>query len=252
MPGQLSQPAAARPTEKKKSVATQAKATDVKSSRARGRPKGSRNKPKALIPKELASEFLGVVRDILPEEYYKEMRDSIRSGKNISTINEAKILMKLMGPPVWQRLIEESRSVEQVPELDPELAGEIGPEPPRVRPFDRDLNERLKVLLAVMQFVDKMEKQDDQQDNSEKPFLEIFARRGIDAARIEVVTRREPRLVGGDSDGVGRPAIDAGTIPDSVPERQVNLQDSEQVETVRVLNDDISGDDSFSEREEEL
>ena len=212
-----------------KSVATQSKATEVKSERARGRPKGSRNQPKALIPKDLANEFLGVVKDLLPAEYYDEMKAAIRTGKNISTLSEAKILLKLMGPPIWMRLIQESKQKPAVPTFDPDLADEIGAEPASgVQPFDKDLNERLKVMIQMMQFVDKLEKNDEATNSDTKPILEIFARRGINAARIDFVTNPEPRLVGGNSDGIGRESVEFRAIPSEIPERQIDVQDNEQ------------------------
>ena len=212
-----------------KSVANKSKISGTHSERARGRPKGSRNLPKALIPKELANEFLGVVRDLLPAEYYDEMKAAIRTGKNISTLSEAKILLKLMGPPIWMRLIQESKPVQVNPTFDPDLADEIGGQPQSgVQPFDKDLNERLKVMIQMMQFVDKLEKNDEATNTDTKPILEIFARRGINAARIDFVTNPEPRSVGGNTDGIGRESVEFRAIPSEVPERQIVVSDNEQ------------------------
>jgi len=244
---------ASRSTEGKSSVSTLTKAANTKIERKRGRPLGSKNQPKALVPRELASEFLGVVKGILPPEYYQEMKDAIRSGKNISTVNEAKILMKLMGPPIWLRLIEESKPVAEAPPFDPDLANEIGQEPqPTVRPFDKDLNERLKVMLQFMQFVEKVESNDDNADTSTKPILEITARRGIDGGRFKFLIGGESGSMGGSADGTGRPAIEVGTLPDTFSERPFDVSDSEQVQTVRVFNDTGSGNDARGEYEEEL
>lgn len=222
--------AAPRATEGAKSVATHHKGNEIRSERKRGRPAGSKNKPKALIPKELASDFLGVIKEMLPPEYYADMRDAIRNGKNISTINEAKILLKLMGPPVWLRLIEESRPVQQPsPDFDDDLADEIGYEPePKVRPFDKDLNERLKVMLQIMQFISKVESEEDESDNSQKPILEIIARRGINSERVKFLVGVESGDVGGNPDGTGRLPAGTRTVSGEVPERQVDISDSEQ------------------------
>jgi hypothetical protein len=225
--------AANRPTENARlqpnSVANISKLSKTHSERKRGRPPGSRNQPKALIPKEMANEFLGVVKDLLPAEYYDDMKAAIRSGKNISTTSEAKILLKLMGPPVWMRLIQESRPVTVVPQFDPELEEEIGSAPQTgVQPFDKDLNERIKVLIQLMQFVSKLEQNDEATNTDQKPILEVFARRGIDAARIDFITNPELRTVGGNVDGTGRGSLEFRAIPSEVPERQIDVPDSQQ------------------------
>ena len=253
----LVQEAPARPTEGMVTAANKsAKANATLAARRRGRPRGSRNKPKALIPKEIATEFLGVVRELLPEEYYKEMRDAIRTGKNISTLNEAKILMKLMGPPIWKRLIDEAsgRGAEEEEVFDPDLAAEIGAvSSGKSKAFDKDLDERIKVYINLMTFVDKLEKQSDEGANSkEEPILKVFARRGIDAARIDFVANPELRLVGGDIDGTGRGSAEIRAIPSQVPERQINIQDNVQGEATWDINDGRVGNDALSGDETQL
>ena len=221
--------------------------TQWERNRGRGRPKGSKNKPKALITKEIASELLGVVRQTLPPELYEEMKEAVRNGKNISTINEAKILMKLMGPPIWQRLIEEANQKPPMPSgFDPDLEDELGDDLPNsnVTPFNKDLNERVKVYMGLMQFVDKMERADDQPNNTAKPILEIFARRGVDGSRVDFLIGGIAQSVGGDADGTGRDAIEPRTVSGQVPERPLDVQDSQQVSAIRVLNDNSVGDDA--------
>lgn len=240
--------AAARPTEGGviHSKANKDKAGETHSERKRGRPKGSKNKPKALIPKEVAADLLGVVKQTLPPELYQEMKEAIRSGKNISTINEARILMKLMGPPVWQRLIEEVQPKKApVTDIDPDLIDEIGGMPDDQPPgFDKDLNERLKVLINLMSFVAKLEQNDEAADSTEKPILEIIARRGLDSERIKFLVGVESGNVGGNTDGVGRADSGTGAIPNQLSERPLDIQDSEQITAVRVLDPDSTGDNA--------
>lgn len=242
------QEAAPRSTESKHTLANRDKVsqTHTERKRGRGRPKGAKNKPKALIPKEVANDLLGVVKQTLPPELYNEMKQDVKSGKNISTINEARILMKLMGPPVWQRLIEEVQPKKPVvtdidPDLQDELEGVPSGEPAG---FDKDLNERLKVLINLMQFVAKLEQADDESNSSEKPILEIIARRGLDSERVKFLVGVESGDVGGSADGVGRAQGDIRAIPDTVPERQIDVSDSEQVKAARVVNADSVGDNS--------
>lgn len=216
--------------------------THSEQKRGRGRPAGSKNKPSQLIPKELAAEFLGVVKEILPEEYYKEMRDAIRKGKNISTLNEAKIMLKLMGPPIWKRLIEEANSKPQLPPgFDPDLEDELGDIPQQSSAFAKDLDERIKVWMNMAALVERLEKSDEAAHSGTEPILEVFAKRGIDAGRIEFITNTVARNLGGNSDGDRRGTIEVRAIPAQVAERPLDVQDWEQGETVRDVSDDFSG-----------
>jgi hypothetical protein len=187
-----------------------------------GRPIGAKNKPKGLMPKDFANEFLGVIKDILPAEYYQEMKDAVRTGKNISTATEAKITLKLMGPAIWRRLIDEGKVSED---------GEP-------KEFARDLTERLKVYMSLMGFIEKV---DDAPEghNTQKPIFEVFAKRGTDGGRLKVLVGYESGSVGGSADGVGGASDSVGAIPDTVSERHVYISDSEQVEADRVLNDTV-------------
>lgn len=186
-----------------------------------GRPKGSKSKPKPLIPKELASEFLGVIKDVIPSSYYDEMKLAIKQGKAISTITEAKITLKLMGPAIWKRLITEG------------VVREDGTLPE----FSRDLNERLKVYTGLMAFIEKVEGDDEGTSSKEKPIIEIFARRGLSAERLGLLVGFQPSDMGGDTDGTGGEPRRVGAIPDTVPQRQVNVSDSEQVEADWLFDD---------------
>lgn len=244
-----SQEAAPRDTEGGTTLKNKTKHGETQSERKRGRPKGSKNKPKALIPKEVANDLLGVVKTVLPPELYDEMKKAVKDGKNISTINEARILMKLMGPPIWLRLIEEAGNSRPAPQvIDPDLQDEIGELPDDEKPgFDKGLNERLKVLINLMQFVAKLEQEeDDKSDNTAKPILEIIARRGYDAGRIKVLAGYESGDVGGNPDGVRGGVIDVGAVSDTVPQRQVDVQDSQQEPPVRVLDATVDRDDPRS------
>ena len=248
------QSAAPRGSYLKHTPANKDRTGNTLSERKRGRPTGSKNRPRALIPKEVAADLLGVVKQTLPPELYDEMRDAIRSGKNISTINEAKILMKLMGPPVWQRLIEEVQPPKQdAVIIDPDLRDEIG-EMPSDEPsgFDKGLNERLKVLISLMQFVAKLEQNDESTDPTTKPILEIIARRGIDSGRVKFLIGVESGDVGGSPDGTGGAQSGVRTVSGELSERQVNVSDSQQGTSVRVLDPDSLGDYTEGGDEQEL
>jgi hypothetical protein len=221
--------------------------------RGRGRPVGSRNKPRGLIPKELANEFLGVVQTLLPAEHYEEMKSAIKDGKSISVLSEAKITLKLMGPPIWKRLIDEgSKQVQKPAGIDADMVDEIG-EAPLPAGFSRDLNERMKIYMGLMEFIDKAERRNDEgTPSSKKPILEIFARRGVDGDRLRILVGIESGSVGGDANQSGRQALGIGTIPDTLPQRSVNVQDHEQGTTTGYLPDDIGGDSTLGQYKEQL
>jgi hypothetical protein len=203
----------------------------VATKRARGRPAGSKNKAKGLIPKEFAAEFLGVIKQILPPEHYEEMRAAIQEGKTISTLAEARITLKLMGPPIWQRLLEESRPKVQATDIDPDALEEIGGAPEPKLSFSRDLNERMKIYLSLIDFIDKSERRDDEAtDSRSKPIIEVFARRGIDSERLRILVGVESGSVGGNANEAGGQSSYTRTIPDTLPERQVSVPDSEEIE----------------------
>jgi hypothetical protein len=225
-----------------------AKAQEVQATRrGRGRPTGSKNKPKGLVPKELAAEFLGVVKTILPPEHYEEMRKAVQEGKSISVLSEAKITLKLMSPAIWQRLIMEGQQKAKPPAgIDPDMIDEIGAVD-QPSGFSRDLNERMKIYMGLLDFIDKSERRNDEAaDTGKKPILEIFARRGVDGDRLRLLVGVESSSLGGDPDESGRQTLGAGTIPDQVPERPVHIPDNAQGSSVGDVSYDQRGDSARS------
>lgn len=213
-----------------------------------GRPRGSKNKATGLIPTELADKFLDSVRPLLPPEHYEEMKAAVRGGKAISTVTEAKIMLKLMGPSLMRRLIDEYDPDKGV---DPDVLAETGP---RDIEFKKDTNERLKVWMDLLGMVNKMENIEDaaQGHSKAKPLTEITIKRGLDAGRLTFLLGSESGSVGGDADGTGRETITVRAISDSLPERPLDIQDSEQESSTGILDGVEYRDGSFSDSEEEL
>jgi hypothetical protein len=218
----LRQTAAARSTEGgATSVSSLARSAETK--RQRGRPKGAKNTPKPILPKQLALELVDAIRPMVTEEQYLEMSAAVKAGKGVSTLSEAKIMLKLMGPSLMKRLIEEQNPNAGV---DPELLKELGP---REIEFKKDTNERINVWMRLLELVYKMETKEDASTghNQKKPLVEIFAKRGFDSGRLAIHVNTEPIAMGGDVDGIGREAISARTVSDKLPERPFYVQDSE-------------------------
>ena len=205
----------------------------VETKRQRGRPKGSKNKANEILPKQLALELIDAVRPMITEEQYEEMKLAVKSGKNISTLSEAKIMLKLMGPSLMKRLIEEQNPNAGISQ---EMLDELGP---RDIEFKKDTNERINVWMRLLELVYKMETKEDASTghNQKKPLIEIFAKRGFDSGRLAIHVGPESITVGRDADGTGREAISARTVSDKLPERPFDIQDSEQESSARVLDD---------------
>jgi hypothetical protein len=202
--------------------------------RRKGRPPGAKSRPKGLIPTELADKFLDSVRPLLPEEHYQQMKLAVKEGKAISTITEAKIMLKLMGPSLMRRLISE---YDPLKGMDPEVAQELGISSDESE-FKKDTNDRLKVWMDLLKLVHQMESAEDAAEghNKKKPLTEITIRRGLDGGRFKVLLGIESSDLGGNTDGTGRETITVRTVPDSVSERQESFQDSMQEQAVGILD----------------
>lgn len=156
----------------------------------RGRPAGSTNKPKSLVPKEVASEMLLAMKDQLPPDQFEYLRGVIQQGKAISTKTELDTLILLL-----------SRN------LYPALVGEMKAEDPLEEPkFRRDVTERLKVLNSLLGLRNQIDKRDDTQVDGSEPLLRIYANRGIDPDRLRVLIgygAEQPRVVDGTAYAAG-------------------------------------------------
>jgi len=220
-----------------------------------GRPPGSKNKAKPLIPKELAQEMLDVLKPILPESDYDRIRSAIHEGKAISTLAEAKITLKLMGPSIWYRLLAEARIKKPKKNTtDPDLAGELGidDEEDMVR-FDRDLNERLKIYQNFLDMINKWERLDaGQSDTKAQPLIEVVKRSGFNGERFSITIGDQYGSVDRNLDEAGGEDSTVGAFSDQVPQRQIIIEDRQQIPAVRLLNDSERRSDPFRRDEEEL
>lgn len=195
-----------------------------------GRPPGSRNRPKQLVPTEMANAILLAMKDTLPPDHLEYMKGVMREGKSISTKHELDVLVMLLSRNLMPVLIEET-----LPKK-----GEDGKALPAE--FRRDVTERLKVLSSMLGLRHQIDKRDEPANGTE-PLLQIFAGRGIDPGRIAILIDRASGVVGS-PDGARLVTDEARALPDSIPERQVEIQDSEQVSPSGILNGDFWRDDS--------
>lgn len=226
----------ARSTEGKQGISEsfQTKATETKRARA-GRPKGAKNKAKALIPNELANQILLAMEGKIAADDYEYLKQVVREGKMVSAEREAKIMLAMLRANLLPMMMEEMKG-QQI--TDPE-GNVLSVE----HKFRSDVTDRLKVWNSLLNTVATIERRNDQgTDTAEKPVFEVFARRGMDGGRLKVLVGYEHGGMDGDSDRNGRGEDQIGAIPDQLPERQIDVSNSQQVEATWHVVDDISGD----------
>lgn len=224
------QEAQPRPTEGGSRAGIEAKASETK--RSRGRPKGAKNKTKALIPTELASQILIEMKNTLPPDHFEYMRKVIREGAAVSVEREVQIMLLLLGRNLVPTILEETRE-----------GGE----------FRKDVTERLKVWNSLAGILFQMEKNNDEgTSGKDKPILQVFQRSGLDPGRVNILLGIQSGDVGGNPLRVGGPEVEVRAIPNQLPERPLDVPNSEQEPTTWVLDDNGLRDDTRSMREAEL
>lgn len=201
----------------------------------RGRPKGSKNKPKGILPTELANTILLEMKTMLPPEHYEYMRSVIRDGAAISTERERDTLILLLGRNLYPALVMEGMSSSSDEEEDdffddpdsPRSTAEQTVEKKLKMPvFRKDVTERLKVLQSLLDQKEKSERASS--EPKDKQILTIIGRSGVDADRVRVLIGYESGPVAGNPDSPEQPADGPRTVSGEVPSGQVVLPSGEQ------------------------
>lgn len=214
----------------------------------RGRPPGSPNRPKSLLPANVADQILLQMKDMLPREHFDYMKGVIKDGKAISTKTELDALILLLSRNLYPALVMEQVTVEEGDKGDDffkededdgrSTAEQVVDKKLKMPVFRKDVTERLKVLQGLLSLRNQVEKRDaDDATDGKEQVLRIVAGRGIDTDRLRVLVGIESGSVAGNSDGVGRPD-QARTVSDQVPERQELLPSSVEGEADWVLDGD--------------
>lgn len=158
--------------------------------RGRGRPKGSQNKPKSLVPKELAHELLLIMKDQLPPEHFEYMKSVIKDGGAISTKQELDTMLLLLGRNLYPFLIKETQpTVKRDADGNP-VFGDDGLELFEEPAFRKDVTERLKVWKSLLDTRAQIEKNEKPEDAGESPVLKLWADRNM-TGRIGVLINVE-------------------------------------------------------------
>ena len=200
-----------RPTEGSKQTGAVARTRNLSGAkRSAGRPAGSKNRSKSLIPTDLADEMLVKMKDSIPAEHYEYLRKVIKGGDVVSTEKELDILILLLGRNLHPALIEETHAVANDPE-DPDAKG--------ITVFRKDVTERLKVLNSLLSLRHQMDKSKDEGKDGKQPLLTIVAdRKLLEGGRLGVLLGGVPGPVAGDSDGVERRTLPARTVSSPISE----------------------------------
>lgn len=205
-----------RPTEGSRQTGAVARTRNLSGEkRGRGRPAGSKNKSKSLVPTELASEMLLQFEGQIPPEHFEYLKKVIKGGDVVSTEKELDILIVLLGRNLHPALIGEMGGEEETTE-DPET-GEITTSKKVV--FRRDVTERLKVLNSLLSLRHQVEKNKEDGKDGKQPLLTIVADRNLlDGGRLGVLVGGVSGPMAGNTDGVGRPTIPPRTVSSPISE----------------------------------
>jgi len=193
--------------------------------RGRGRPKGSTNKPKSLVPKELANELLLIMKDQIPAEHFEYMKSVIKDGGAISTKQELDTMLLLLGRNLYPFLIRETQPQQVIDSDGNPVLGPDGQPLFHEPEFRKDVTERLKVWKSLLDTRAQIEKAEKPKDEGDSPVLKLWADRSMQG-RVAILVNgvntdvpadagANPRLAlpasgaAGDDDGTGRSADEA-------------------------------------------
>lgn len=177
--------------------------------RGRGRPAGSKNKSKSLVPTELANQMLLSFEGQIPPEHFEYLKRVVKGGDVVSTEKELDILIVLLGRNLHPALIGEMAGEEEVT-VDEET-GEVTTRNKVV--FRRDVTERLKVLNSLLSLRHQVEKNKDDGKDGEQPLLKIVADRNLlEGGRLGILVGGVSGPMVGNTDGVGRSALPPRTV----------------------------------------
>lgn len=178
--------------------------------RGRGRPPGSKNKSKSLVPSELAEQMLIQFEGVIPPEHFTYLKKVVKGGEVVSTERELDILILLLGRNLHPALISEMGGEEEI-DIDPDTGEVLGTTKKVV--FRRDVTERLKVLNSLLTLRHQVEKSKDTEKDGEQPLVKIVADRNLLAnGRLGILVGQVPGSMAGNADDAGRSAVQIGAV----------------------------------------
>jgi hypothetical protein len=197
--------------------------------RQRGRPKGSKNKAKSLIPREMALEIVDRLEPIIQDkEHFEYLKGVIVGGKAIALDRELDTIILLLNRQLVPAMMAEIDG----PPL-PEGVEDPNPSAIKMPEFDKSVTERLKVLKEFIALKSQRERASDEPDNSKEPILQIFAKRGIDGDRLRIAIEHRSGGLVGSTDEFESEADSAGNVSEAISVRPISLPGRGQGEADR-------------------
>lgn len=204
---------------------------------ARGRPAGSVNRPKSLIPKNVGNKLLANMEAQLAPEQFEYLKGVVRDGKPIETKNEVDTLIALLTRNLYPALIHEMLPVE-----DGGLGGV----------YRKDVTDRLKIVHSLFNLRHQIDKNDEPEDTKSDTILTITAKRGFNLDRLGILVGQQPDSMERDSHRIGGESDPIRALPDTLSERPFEVSYSEQGSPDRVLDGDSDGGRVLRDDEDEL
>ena len=203
----------------------------------RGRPKGSKNKSRGLIPANAGNSLLRHMQEQLSPDQFEYLKGVVADGKPIQTKDEIDTLIALLSRNLYPALIGE---------MLPEDEGGSG------GVYRKDVTDRLKIVQGLLNLRHQIDKRDEPDTDKSDTILTITARRGFDIERLGVLVGGQSLSVDRSPDELGGESDTIRALPDSFSERPINVSRSEQGETDRVLDGDWDGGGARGDYEDEL
>lgn len=218
---------------------TSAKARTTEGSRKgkRGRPPGSQNKSRGLIPARAGKQLLAHMQEQLSPEQFAYLKGVVADGKPIQTKDEIDTLIALLSRNLYPALIGEMLPVEE--------GGSGGV-------YRKDVTDRLKIVQGLLNLRHQIDKRDEPDTDKPDTILSITASRGFNIERLGVLVGGQSYSVDRSPDGVGEQAYEVRALPDSVSERPLDVPSGEQGTTDWVQHSDRDGGRALSDHEDEL
>lgn len=211
--------------------------TEGKRPGQRGRPPGSINKAKGLVPKDIGNKLLSHMEAQLSPDQFEYLKGVVRDGKPIQTKEELDVLIALLTRNLYPALIQE-----MLPEADGGAGGV----------YRKDVTDRLKIVQGLLNLRHQKDKEDDPDSNKHDTILTITKQRGFNPGRLAILVGNSADSMAGSDNGVGGGADTIRALPDSFSERPLDIPHREQGETDWVLDSDSDGSGSRSGDEAEL
>jgi hypothetical protein len=203
----------------------------------RGRPLGSKNKSKTVIPTAVGNQLLRHMQEQLSPEQFEYLKGVVHDGKPIETKSEIDTLIALLSRGLYPALIGEITAT-----------GEDGEQ----AALRKDVTDRLKIVQGLLNLRNQIDKRDEPEPDKSDTILTITAKRGFNLERLGVLVGQRTDRVDGGADGVGGESDIIRALPDSFSERPQHVPSGEQGETDWVLDSDRDGGGTRGDHEDEL